>query len=615
MFGNELSIKKQVSLSKEVGELYHSLFPFKRNRSPQTESLKHKMMDLTETESSGTKRHLKRDDRFDNSVIESIPSPGRVFSEIPASSSRDPSLDEAKKCIGRYFYETATDFDVVKSCSFRTMIDSTLGHGKIIPSCEELKGWILEDAVKAMQNFVKDIRTSWISTGCSIVLDGWIDEKGRDLVNILVNSPKGAVYLRSSDISAFVGDVDAMLLFLEKVLDEVGVENVIQVITYSTSAFMKEVGERLTNKHRHVFWTVSASTCLELMLVKFESMSFIRDILEKARTITSFVQNHPSALKLLRAYTRVENLVKSSKIRSAEPYLTLENIVLEKKGLENMFSSSEWRTSDLSDSIDGKNVDYLVADPTFWNGALVVLTAAIPIVRVLYLINKNNKPQIGLIYETMDRAKKTIKEGFKNKESLYMPFWKEIDNIWIMHLHSPLHCAGYNLNPTLFYTDGYHNDLEVHKGLFLSIIKMNGDSRVQELIMMQLQEYLRASDAFSVGSKCLSDFSPALWWKKFAEKYPELQRLATQILSQSCDGASKFKLKRSLVEFLLTKEQNCTEQQILKDLIFVQYNLQLQNFETSQSSYISANEIGPMNNWKVDEAHSGDIEPSLMGFD
>ncbi|XP_022891994.1 uncharacterized protein LOC111406860 [Olea europaea var. sylvestris] len=280
-----------------------------------------------------------------------------------------------------------------------------------------------------------------------------------------------------------------------------------------------------------------------------------------------------------------------------------------------MFSSSEWRTSDLTDSINGKNVGYLVAYPTFWNGALVVLTAAIPIVRVLYLINKNNKPQIGLIYEPMDRAKKTIKEGFKNKESLYMPFWKEIDDIWNMHLHSPLHCVGYNLNPTLFYTDDYHNDLEVHKGLFLSIIKMNGASRIQELIMTQLQDYLRASDAFNVGSKCLSDVSPALWWKKFGEKYPELQRNATQILSQSCDGASKFKLKRSLVEFLLTKGHNRIEQRTLKDLIFVHYNLQLQIFETSQSSYFSANEIGPMNNRNVDEAQSGDIDPTLMGFD
>lgn len=611
MFSNEVSLKKQVNLSKEVGELYCPPLPLRRNRDPQTDSIKCNMTNLTDTQGSWTKQHRNKDCRSDNSVTETVPSPRRL-SEMPASSTRDSSLNESKKRIGRFFYETVTDFNAVKSPSFLTMINTTLGGGHVIPSCEELKGWILEDAVKEMQNYVKEIKNSWEITGCSIILDGWKDEKGRDLVNVLVNCPKGAVYLRSSDISSFVGDIDAMLLFLDRVLNEVGVENVVQIITYSTSAFMKEVGKQLTHKHRHVFWTVSASTCFELMLAKFESMSFIREILEKAKTITRFVQKHPCALKLLRTYTRVDNFLEPSKIRSTVPYLTLENIVLEKKGLKNMFASSEWKNSDLSDSLEGKRVAYLVDDPTFWNGALMVLKAAIPIARVLCLINKNNKPQIDLIYETVDQAKETIKEGFKNNKCQYMPFWKVIDEIWNEHLHNPLHSAGYYLNPFLFYSNDSYSDPEVSCGMCYCVVKMSSDHRNQDLIMEQVDEYSKAMSAFSEGSEPewlsdVSQLSPVLWWTKYQEKYPQLQQLAIQILSQTCDGAFKFKLKRSLAEMLLTKGMNLIEQQKLRDLMFVHYNLQLQIFESSERNCISSNEIDTTDDWMVDVAQDDDM--------
>ncbi|CAI9767133.1 unnamed protein product [Fraxinus pennsylvanica] len=508
MFRNELYLKKQVNAGKEVGELYRPRLPLKRKRSPQPDSVNCNMINVNETESSGTRQRLVRDSPSDNSVTETIPSPeGRVFSEMPASSMADLSVDEAKKRIARFFYETATDFNAVKSPSFLKMMADIHGPGQVIPGCEELKAWILEDAVKEMQNYVEDIK-------------------------------------------------------------------------------------------------MSTTTCLELMLEKFESTSLFKEILNKGRTITRFVQNHPIALKLLRAYTRVENLIKPSNIRSTVPYLTLENMFLEKKGLKNMFASSEWKTSYLSDSFEGKRVASLVEDRTFWNGALVVLKAAIPIVRVLCLINKNNKPEIGLIYETLDQVKETIGEEFRNNERQYMPFWKQIDDVWDTDLHSPLHCAAYLLNPTLFYTNGFDSDLEVSTGLFYSVIKMEGDGVLQELIMVQSEEYLQAKGDFGKGSDpdILSDVSPALWWIKYGEKYPELQRLAIQILSQSCDGASKFHLKRSLAEKLLTKGGNPSEQQTLRDLIFVNFNLQLKNFQTSDSEYVFANEIDPTNDWMLHDA-------------
>lgn len=60
------------------------------------------------------------------------------------------------------------------------------------------------------------------------------------------------IYLKSSDISSLVGNVDAIQLFLDQVLSDAGVENVVQIITYSTSTSMKLVDKRLVEKYKHV---------------------------------------------------------------------------------------------------------------------------------------------------------------------------------------------------------------------------------------------------------------------------------------------------------------------------------------------------------------------------
>ena len=94
-----------------------------------------------------------------------------------------------------------------------------------------------------------------------------------------------------------------------------------------------------------------------------------------------------------------------------------------------------------------------------------------------------------------------------------------------------------------------------------------------------------------------------MWWFRYGGQYPELQRFATRILSQTCVGASKYRLNRSLAEKLLTKGRDRIEQQLLSDLTFVHYNLQLQQQHSKLGvKYdIVADEIDPMDEWIVDD--------------
>ncbi|KAL0303089.1 UNVERIFIED_CONTAM: hypothetical protein Sradi_6177000 [Sesamum radiatum] len=479
------------------------------------------------------------------------------------------------------FNENGLDVNAVHSPSFQSMISLCSGQTKYeIPTSQELRGWIFKDAVKEMREYVKKIRSSWADTGCSILLDGWTDAKGRHLINTLVDSPKGTVYLCSFDISDCIGNMDAMQSFIGKVLVEVGIGNVVQIITYSTSAFMKEVGKQLMEKYRPVFLDG------ELILLHRTYAGEI-DWRQSDQGDTGKGQNHN------KVYTQPSRCSETSS------------------------RSDGWkRSSALTSTAEGKNVADILADRTFWNGATTVLKGAIPLVRVIEWMNMGNKEQMGYIYETIDQAKETIKEQFKNKKYQYAPFWKAIDDVWNDLLYSPLHSAGYFLNPNLFYSSDVYIDPEVVTGLFCCIVRSTQDLGVQDRLTIQLEQYRIARGAFGEGSAVdkRSDISPAIWWSRYGEQCPELQKLAIRILSQTCDGASKFQLKRSLAEMLLTKGRSQAEQKRVTDVVFLRYNMQLQNFASGKTDYIASNEVSRMDDWVLNNP-SQNNDTTLMEVD
>lgn len=503
---NKLLERKRENVGKDVGKLYHPDLPRKRKCSPNLISVEHNTHDTTQNAETYSGNQKDMDPRLLRCTVEhfTVPS-GSTDLETPSKDEtrQDSTPRKVQKHIGRFFYETATDFSAVNSVSFKKMIDVTFGLSQVeykIPSSQELKGWILQAELKEMQEYVKNIKKSWVVTGCSILLDGWIDEKGRDLVNILVDCPQGPIYLRSYDISSFIGNSEALQLLMEGIIEEVGIDNVIQVVAYSTTGWAGGVGKQFMDRCKGVFWTVSASHCIDIMLEKIGTIDFIRKILDRVKIITKFIHGHSTVLELWKKHAFGHNLVKPSKIRSATPFMTLENIVSEKQKLQEMFASSEWNLSAWASHAMGKRVADLVGKHAFWIEAELVLKATMPLVRVLSLILKAEKPLVGYIYETMDQAKETIKEELKNKKSLYMLIWQVIDEIWDNYLHSPLHAAGYYLNPSLFYSSDFYGDAEVAFGLLCCIVRMVKDQKSQDLISKQLDEYGRAKGGFQKGS-------------------------------------------------------------------------------------------------------------------
>ena len=70
--------------------------------------------------------------------------------------------------------------------------------------------------------------------------DGWRDSVvQKDIVNFLVNSPKGSVFMKSKEVSEVVKDATMLFKLLDEMVEEVGEKNVVQVITDNATNYVK----------------------------------------------------------------------------------------------------------------------------------------------------------------------------------------------------------------------------------------------------------------------------------------------------------------------------------------------------------------------------------------
>ncbi|KAL6140567.1 hypothetical protein ACLB2K_058866 [Fragaria x ananassa] len=141
-------------------------------------------------------------------------------------------------------------------------------------------------------------------------------------------------------------------------------EYVRKIVADSTTGWVGALGKEF-NKLKGVFWAMSSSYCIELMLEKIGMTTSAKAILDKEKIITKFIYEHEEVLKLVQKHTHDRDLIKPSKIRGALPFMTLDNIVYEKNEPKDMFASSEWNLSIWASRVESKKVADIVEDQSF----------------------------------------------------------------------------------------------------------------------------------------------------------------------------------------------------------------------------------------------------------
>ncbi|QHO49393.1 uncharacterized protein DS421_1g13560 [Arachis hypogaea] len=74
-------------------------------------------------------------------------------------------------------------------------------------------------------------KNSWSGKGVSIVSDGWSDPQRRPLLNFMVVTESGPMFLKAVDCSDEIKDKDYVAKQIRDVIREVGLSNVVQIVT------------------------------------------------------------------------------------------------------------------------------------------------------------------------------------------------------------------------------------------------------------------------------------------------------------------------------------------------------------------------------------------------
>ncbi|XP_057872600.2 uncharacterized protein LOC131078829 isoform X2 [Cryptomeria japonica] len=157
--------------------------------------------------------------------------------------------DAAKMAVGRFWTYSSIPFFVATSPYWQEMVDALTicKAGFKAPSESDLKGPILSQMVNDVKKDLDEQRQIWSTKGCTIMTDGWTDRRNRTLLNFYVSSAGGTVFIKSIDASAHCKNATYLCEQIEEVIDDVGEENVVQVVTDSAAYYVAADKLLITN--------------------------------------------------------------------------------------------------------------------------------------------------------------------------------------------------------------------------------------------------------------------------------------------------------------------------------------------------------------------------------
>ncbi|GLJ33625.1 hypothetical protein SUGI_0675950 [Cryptomeria japonica] len=135
------------------------------------------------------------------------------------------------------FYTSVIPFNVARSPHFCNVVHKIVefGKGYTCPGSEAIRTTLLQRSKDRVTEKLVDVKATWKEIGCTILSDGWSDMCQRPLINVLVSCPEGVVFLKFVDTMNHKKTLEYIFQILEEAILEVGVENVVQVVTDSAT--------------------------------------------------------------------------------------------------------------------------------------------------------------------------------------------------------------------------------------------------------------------------------------------------------------------------------------------------------------------------------------------
>ncbi|KAL7168345.1 hypothetical protein ACSBR2_038729 [Camellia fascicularis] len=304
--------------------------------------------------------------------------------------------DIADKQDARMFYASALSFNLAR-CPYFRKYSQTLANSKLSsyspPTYDRLWTTLLAQEKAHVNRKLQHIKDSWKNKGVSICSDGWSDRQKRPLINIMAASVGGAMFVKAIDASGNIKDVDYVANIFLSVIEEIGKQNIVQIVTDNGSNF-KAAGLTIENKYPHIFWTPCVVHSLNLALK----------------------MNHSLPNAILKSYSNLE-LLRVTETRFASHIVMAKRLKEVKPTLEKMVMDAGWKIykGDGKNPVDAKarEVKQLIVNDVWWDDLDYLLSFTEPIVDMLRDTD-TDAHVLHSIYDIVDLTEVQIVQNLKS---------------------------------------------------------------------------------------------------------------------------------------------------------------------------------------------------------
>uniref|UniRef100_A0A1J3F2C9 BED-type domain-containing protein n=1 Tax=Noccaea caerulescens TaxID=107243 RepID=A0A1J3F2C9_NOCCA len=500
--------------------------------------------------------------------------------QIKIWPNRVVSRKEVTSSISKFFHHVGVPSEAVSSLYFQKMVEliGLYGEGFVVPSSQLFSGRLLQDEISTIRGYLREYRSSWSVTGCSIMADTWTNAEGKTMISFLVSCPRGVYFHSSIDATDVTEDALSLFKYLDKLVEDIGEENVVQVVTQNTH-ICRSAGKLVEEKRKNLYWTPCAMHSTELVLEDISKLEFVSECLDKAQRITRFIYSQTWLLNLMKnEFTQGIDLLRPAVMRYTSGFTTLQSLMDHKASLRGLFQSNGWILSQTAaKSEEGREVEKMVTSAAFWKKAQYVLKSVDPVMQVTHMIDGGGERlSLPYAYGYMCRAKMAIKSIHGDDARKYLPLWRVIDYHWNSLFHHPLYVAAYFFNPAYRYRPDFMAHSEVVRGVNECIVRLEPDNMRRITALMQIPDYTSAKGDFgtdiAIGTR--TELDPAAWWQQHGISCLELQRVAVRILSHACSSVG-CEPKWSVYDQVDGQCHSRFGKKSTKDLTYVHYNLRL----------------------------------------
>ncbi|XP_054817824.1 uncharacterized protein LOC129317536 [Prosopis cineraria] len=278
--------------------------------------------------------------------------------------------------------------------------------------------------------------------------DSWTDVRQQTLINFLVYSTYGMVFVKSVDALDLVKESRTLFSLFCKVIEWVGPKNIVHVVTNNAANYVA-CGKKRPG------W---------------------------------------------------KEIVRPGATRFATTFIMLHSIYMHKHDLQTLVTDTYFVDHKLSKTQARIIVTAIILGNGFWGDCLEIVKVVSPLIKLLRIVDSDEKPSLPYVYEGMQRAKK--------RRLL--------------------------LNPAFLYDENFIHKRRLMDAM-LDVFESNESEEIDYIVKMkQLSLYRDRKESFDKTScqRAAQKLDPYEWWSFYGGSVLELQTLAMRILSQTSSSSS-----------------------------------------------------------------------------